>query len=67
MESSQIAREIVEQFRVLAAIPHPSGREEELTRALAKLLRAMGGTVEVDGMWNLRCDLPATSGLEDAP
>ena len=67
MESRQIAREIVEQFRILAAIPHPSGREEALSRTLAQLLRSMGGTVQVDALWNLRCDLPASPGLEAVP
>ena len=67
MESGQIIGEITEIFRALSAIPHPSGHEEALARAVAERLRAMGGTVETDGVWNLRCDLPASPGLEDTP
>ena len=67
MQSSQIVREIVDLFRSLAAIPHPSGQEEALAHALNRLLLSMGGTVELDSVWNLRCDLPASPGLEGVP
>ena len=67
MESRQIALEIVKLFRALSAIPHPSGQEAELSRAIAQLLRSMGGTAVLDPLWNLRCDLPASPGLEEAP
>ena len=67
MELTQMTREIIQQFRTLSAIPHPSGREAGLAHALAEIFQSMGGTVQTDALWNLRCDFPATAGLEQAP
>lgn len=67
MDPNQITREIIQQFRTLSAIPHPSGHEAELSKALTQLFQSMGGTVQTDPLWNLRCDFPATPGLEQAP
>ena len=67
MDANQIIREITETFLPLFAIPHPSGQDQALSTHLADLLRSRGGTVEADDHWNLRCDFPATAGLESAP
>ena len=67
MDATQIIREITETFLPLFAIPHPSGQEQALSTHLADLLRSRGSTVEADDHWNLRCDFPATAGLESAP
>ena len=67
MDPNQIIREIIQQFRTLSAIPHPSGREERLATTLSQLFQSMGGTIQTDSLWNLRCDFPATAGLEQAP
>lgn len=67
MDTSQIIHEITDTFMQLAAIPHPSGQEQALSTHLANLLRSRGGTVEMDDHGNLRCDFPATAGLDSAP
>lgn len=67
MDATQIIHEITETFLPLFAIPHPSGQEQALSTHVADLLRSRGGTVEADDHWNLRCDFPATAGLESAP
>lgn len=67
MDPKQMTCEIVAEFTRLSAIPHPSGQEQALAQELAQALRQMGGSVQFDRCWNLRCDLPATSGLETAP
>lgn len=67
MDLNQMTHEIIQQFRTLSAIPHPSGREAGLANALSQLFQSMGGTVQTDSAWNLRCDFPATAGLEQVP
>lgn len=67
MDPNQMTREIIQQFRTLSAIPHPSGREAALADTLTQLFQSMGGTVQTDALRNLRCDFPATPGLEQTP
>ncbi len=63
----QMTREIIQQFSTLAAIPHPSDREAGLAPLLSDMFESVGGTVQLDSFGNLRCDFPATAGLEHAP
>lgn len=67
MDTNRIIHEITDTFLRLSAIAHPSGQEQALSTHLTDLLRSQGGTVEQDAHWNLRCDFPATAGLDTAP
>ena len=62
-----LLRPILEQFRALCAIPHPSGHEEAITGYLLDALTALGLAPERDEALNLRCQLPPTPGRESAP
>lgn len=59
--------ELLDYFSHLSAIPRPSGGEEAVTAYLSRTLSAMGLVPEGDNANNLRCLLPASPGLEDAP
>lgn len=54
-------------FTRLCAIPHPSGGEAAIVAFLTKALADLGLTPQLDEARNLRCILPATPGMEDAP
>ena len=66
-DDETVIQGVLSEFLPLCAIPHPSRREEAIARHLEKVLRSRGWTVELDGAWNLRADLPGTPGLENAP
>ena len=66
-DDDAIIQGVLSEFLPLCAIPHPSRHEEAIARRLADLLSRRGWTVELDGAWNLRADLPGTPGLENAP
>lgn len=67
MDLKQMTHEIIHQFSILSAIPHPSGREAQLATLFTQIFEPMGGVVQRDALSNLRCDFPATPGLEQAP
>lgn len=67
MRSQDILQGVLEEFYGLCAIPHPSGREEQLGGYLMQRLRQRGLTPQQDEMGNLLCDVPGTPGLEDKP
>ena len=58
---------VLEQFRTLCAIPHPSGHEEAVTDHLLDTLTALGLAPERDEALNVRCLLPATPGRGSSP
>lgn len=58
---------VCQLFTHLCAIPHPSGGETAITAHLAKHLSDLGLVPQLDEARNLRCILPPTPGMEDAP
>lgn len=54
-------------FAKICAIPHPSGREEQLRMALADIARNAGLEITTDATGNLRIDRPAAPGMENRP
>lgn len=63
----EITDGVIRVFRELSAVPHGSGREQAAGGLVMDRLRALGGAPERDGAGNVRCDLPASPGLEELP
>ena len=55
---------VLEEFYALCAIPRPSGHEERVSAWLMERLERLGLCPERDSALNVRCDVPATPGLE---
>lgn len=58
---------VCQLFTKLCNIAHPSGGEAAIVAFLTKTLVDLGLTPQLDEARNLRCILPATPGMEDAP
>lgn len=67
MEEKEILDGVLQEFYELCAIPHPSGKEEQLRRYLMERLIGRGLFPQQDPRGNLSCDIPATPGFEDRP
>ena len=58
---------ILEEFRGMCTVPHPSHGEQAERELLSRRLEALGGTPAADAAGNLTADLPAAPGCEGAP
>lgn len=58
---------ILEEFRGMCAVPHPSHGEQAERELLSRRLETLGGTPAADAAGNLTADLPAAPGCEGAP
>ena len=65
-ENLTIEQGVLEEFRWLCQTPHPSGGEAQISRALMQRLTEMGLKPEQDSAGNIICDVPATTGMEQA-
>ena len=60
-------RSLWSHFAALAAIPRPSGREEEAVAFVKKVAEGAGATVKRDARGNVVARVPASKGHEKAP
>ena len=67
MTKSDILQSVMQEFRVLAAIPRPSGHEKAVSDYLLAHLEEMGLAVVQDERNNIIADLAASPGRENAP
>lgn len=58
---------VLEEFIELSAMPHGSGNEWQISNYLMCRLEELGLHPQQDDYWNVICDVPATSGYENAP
>lgn len=58
---------VLKEFLFLCDMPHGSGNEEAISQYLINRLQKMGHCPLQDEHFNIICDLPATTGCEDAP
>ena len=66
-EDREIIDGVVKEFLALCAVPHGSWREGTLADLLAGRFRDRGWSVSRDDAGNLRADIPASPGREEAP
>lgn len=67
MDASIIVKGVVDKFLAMCEIPHGSWNEQKLASALESRLNACGWVTARDTAGNLRADLPAAPGCENAP
>ncbi|MBE8951434.1 MAG: beta-Ala-His dipeptidase [Quinella sp. 3Q1] len=65
--SDKILDGVLEEFAKLAAIPHPSGHEEQVSNFLKKIFEEHGFEVVQDNFKNIIAEIPASTGKENAP
>lgn len=67
LEDQQVIDGVVAEFLAMCRFPHGSWREGPLADWLAGRFRDRGWTVYRDSLGNLRADIPASPGRENAP
>lgn len=65
--SDSIIDGVLEEFIELSEIPHSSGNEWQSSNYYMVRLKELGLMPKQDENYNIICDVPATSGLENAP
>lgn len=63
----QIVRNFIDEFKLIAAIPHPTKHEQALSDFLKGWAEARGYTVKQNEVYDLIFDVPATQGYEALP
>ena len=65
--SETILNGVLAEFEKLAAIPHPSKHEEQISNYLKKFFKERGLTVVQDNLKNIIAEIPASPGKENSP